>query len=92
MAEELVIRCVDKDHYWINGRQFVSLKRAGEMLKEKRRTNGDKIRAMSDEDLAMWLDNLVEHCNEGPCFNCFLQEACGGDMLGWVKQEEPCGL
>lgn len=33
--EILKIRWVDNDHVWIDGVQFVSLKRAGEMIREK---------------------------------------------------------
>lgn len=32
--EDLTLVFKDDDHVWINGRQFVSLKRAGEMVKE----------------------------------------------------------
>ena len=52
-----------------------------------KQTNADKIRQMSDEEMAEWLDRLIEHCNEGPCFNCFMQEACRTSMLDWLKQE-----
>jgi len=50
-------------------------------------TNADRIRAMSDEELAEWLDRLITHCNDGPCFNCFMQKACLTSMLDWLKQE-----
>lgn len=33
----------DKDHVWINGRQFISLKRVGEMIDETRQTNADNV-------------------------------------------------
>ena len=50
-------------------------------------TNAMKIRAMSDEELAEWLDKLITHCNDGPCFNCFMQEACLTSMRVWLRQE-----
>lgn len=49
-------------------------------------TNADRIRSMSDEELAEWLDRLVSHCNDGPCFNCFMQKACLTSMLDWLKE------
>lgn len=61
----------DKDHVWINGRQYISLKRVGEMMKEKRMTNADRIRAMTDEELAEWLE---AHCYQY-------------GWLDWLKQE-----
>lgn len=50
-------------------------------------TNYDRLHAMSVEELADWLDRLIEHCNDGPCVNCFMQEACLTSVLGWLKQE-----
>lgn len=52
-----------------------------------KKSNADKIRSMSDNELADWLDELVTHCNDGPCFNCFMQTACLTSMLDWLKQE-----
>ena len=50
-------------------------------------TNADRIRAMTDEELAEWLDRLITHCNDGPCFNCFMREACLTSVLDWLKKE-----
>ncbi len=50
-------------------------------------TLADRIRVMSDEELAEWLDELVTHCNDGPCFNCFMQDACLTSMLDWLRKE-----
>lgn len=63
----------DKDHVWINGRQYISLKRVGEMMKEKRMTNADRIRAMTDEELA---DEIF--------YSPFMTKQ---DALDWLKQE-----
>ena len=64
--ENLVLKYSDKDHVWINGRQFVSLTRAAQMADEKAqrkpqapRTRADKIRLASDEDLAAMLENFA---------------------------------
>ena len=54
-------------------------------------TNADRIRAMTDEELAEWLDRLITHCNDGPCFNCFMQKACLTSMLDWLKHEATDG-
>lgn len=48
-------------------------------------TNADKIRQMTDEELAEWILNAhnggcpnVEKCNEVTCYACWLD---------WMKQE-----
>lgn len=33
--ENLNLRWVDDDHVWINGKQFISLRRTGEMIRER---------------------------------------------------------
>ena len=48
-------------------------------------TNADRIRGMTDEELAKWLDNLINHCCGGTCVNCFMQEACQTSMMAWLK-------
>lgn len=58
------------------------------MFKQKQMTNADRIRSMTDEELAEWLDRLITHCNDGPCFNCFMQKACLTSMLDWLQQED----
>ena len=49
--DDINIRWVDKDHVWINGTQFISLKRTGEMIRErteKESSHGIKERLSSD--------------------------------------------
>lgn len=58
------------------------------MFKQKQMTNADRIRSMTDEELAEWLDRLITHCNDGPCFICFMQKACLTSMLDWLQQED----
>ena len=91
MADRFEIRCVDQDHCWINGRQFVSLRRAGEMIKEKHLTNADRIRSMTDEELADLFDTWVRDCdcNDVPCRDYCLPNRydCVKNWLDWLKQE-----
>lgn len=56
-------------------------------------TNGDKIRAMTDEELAEFIDiyNIEDICktrcavvNYQDCIGC---ENCKGNILLWLKQE-----
>lgn len=55
--------------------------------KPPKQSNYDRLVSKSPEELAEWLDRLITHCNEGPCFNCFMQKACLTSMLDWLRQE-----
>lgn len=48
-------------------------------------THADVIRSMNDETLAKWLDDLLEHCNDGPCYGCAMEDGCSGSMIEWLK-------
>ena len=48
--EDLTLVFKDDDHVWINGRQFVSLKRAGEMVKERWRDKKGRWQHIVDPD------------------------------------------
>lgn len=54
-------------------------------------TNADRIRAMTDEELATWLIERI------PCHRCPIEECNGGHQnctdfwLDWLKQEVDCG-
>lgn len=59
------------------------------------KTNADRIRAMSDEELAKIINALVENfeeCNRGleiDCHDCELCELCSvgeGKALDWLRQ------
>ena len=57
-------------------------------------TNADRIRAMTDEELAEWLDNMVLNCggNNVPCSafcptNIEGSADCRTAWLDWLKQE-----
>lgn len=54
-------------------------------------TNGDKIRAMNDEELAGFLHSISRNCWDGTCLtDCPLHCGCAYDschMENWLKQE-----
>ena len=45
----------------------------------KPRTNADRIRAMSDEELADWL------CSISSCHTCDAVDQCGRGTNGWIS-------
>ena len=57
----------------------------------KRMTNADKIRAMTDEELAEFLHGISKNCLDGVCLtDCPLLHCCAHDqwwMTDWLKQE-----
>ena len=55
--------------------------------KEKVQTNADRIRAMSDEELAEFLGGyqFADMCDEG-CDNCTYHGDCDKRILEWLKQ------
>ena len=78
---KVVLKCPSCGHMIDFGPNWVPV----EISKPK--TNADRIREMDDKKLAEWLDELITHCNDGPCFNCFMQKACLTSMSEWLKQE-----
>ena len=54
-------------------------------------TNADKIRAMTDEELAEFLHGLSSNCMDGVCLtDCPLFNCCAHEKHfteGWLKQE-----
>ena len=70
----------------------VAIDTAIEALKEtakQPKTNGDRIRQMTDEELAEW---LVGHDNCDICAlcsfgTCRVESECGKGVLEWLKQE-----
>lgn len=50
-------------------------------------TNADRIRAMSDEELAYWMTHLHEdgHCLNERC-QIFLDKTCEECVIDWLKQ------
>ena len=65
----------------------------GDKWEEKPPTNADRIRAMSDEELAEWLDSIsMDWYNEGytketsePQMSAY--PATASEWLDWLKQE-----
>ena len=66
-----------------------------ENCEEIKPSNGDMIRAMSDEELAVFIGNLVDHfgCEEKGCLikqtgNCgYPKLGCDESALQWLEQE-----
>lgn len=50
-------------------------------------TNGDRIRSMSDEELAYWMTHLHEdgHCLNERC-QIFQDKTCEECVIDWLKQ------
>ena len=48
--DNLNLRWVDKDHVWINGVQFISLQRTGEMLRERTEKKACSEEALPKDD------------------------------------------
>lgn len=47
-------------------------------------TNGDRIRAMTDEELAEWMDDNIK------CYSCWLEDECYGKsckemFMEWLR-------
>ena len=53
---------------------------------EEPRTNGDKIRAMNDEELAEWLD-LHGECNQCAYHPAQCNTDCNEGHLKWLQKE-----
>lgn len=61
------------------------------MKKQIPKTNADRIRAMSDEELARWFielfDNSDANCSALPCNGYCSGVSCGSGIKKWLKQE-----
>lgn len=54
------------------------------------KTNSDRIRNMTDEDLADFLGGIADNCSYNACDNCPMYGACVDvpiSMQKWLKQE-----
>ena len=55
------------------------------------KSNGDRIRAMTDEELAVFLNRIIRHCREESCDDgCPMYDCCAYDydwQEKWLKQE-----
>ena len=76
-------------NYIVTELEFTGDKEAKIIRKPK--TNADKLRAMSDEELAVWLRNIryswtcVPRDNGNRCSN--FNDDCNACWLDWLKQE-----
>ena len=53
---------------------------------EKPQTNADRIRAMSDEELAKWIRKIMD-CDQCPIgLGCVLDKGCVPSLADWLKQ------
>ena len=59
-------------------------------------TNGDRIRSMNDEEMAVFLKDIIHHCNYMGCRECPMYcprdksgyYICGKTMIEhWLQQE-----
>ena len=51
--ENINLRWVDKDHVWINGVQFISLKRTGEMIRERTEKESGHVKEQLSNDFPL---------------------------------------
>lgn len=67
--------------------------RVNEVIDRTGFTNGDRIRAMSDAELAYWMTHLHEdgHCLNERC-QIFLDKTCDECVLDWLKQPAKEGI
>ena len=64
-----------------------------EDFKSKRQTNADRIRAMTDEELAEWFHRIQYDVSDHycGCHSCEPTLPTGKERwLGWLKQEAQC--
>ena len=74
-------KVTDSDHVYSNGVDFVPIFRMSQWfdhLKPEIKTNEDRIRAMSVEELAEWISNQIIDRNIG---------VSAKSWLDWLKQE-----
>lgn len=59
--------------------------------KPQKRTNADRIRAMTDEELAEWITELTDCAvypytrKDAPCIS--IGQTCAASWLDWLKEE-----
>lgn len=53
-------------------------------------TNGDKIRAMTDEELAAWITDGHDLCDLCQFGTCIPDYECEKGVFEWLKQEVRC--
>lgn len=74
--DEIRIRVIDHDHIMFNGRQFISLKRVGEMLEEARKQGEPRCEFCGGK-----LSEIRYTVDGKPyryCYGCFHEYEVGG--------------
>jgi len=65
--------------------------RHGQLDEDKPLTNGDRIRAMTDEELADFICQISQCCgNDASCSMCPIYDGCAQNVMcveRWLKQE-----
>lgn len=54
---------------------------------EKKKTNADKIRSMTDEELGEFLYLATRCCNEYDCEKCPIGDENCPNMISWLQEE-----
>ena len=63
----------------------------GEYFQEIKKTNADKIRAMSDEKLATFISEIADECERNTecnqhCYGCDIEYCVRESCLKWLQQ------
>ena len=60
-------------------------------ISKKPKSNADRIRQMTDEELAEWLNGICNRCiSDSGCTGCPIYDGCAADVdwqEKWLKQE-----
>ena len=77
--------------WWEKFKALADMVNSNSANKQSPKTNADRIRAMSDEEMAEEIKAIVGHCANGFCGKgCPLYSLCysqGITELDWIKQE-----
>lgn len=71
-------------YFWGLGERC--LEEIHEKLGNRTITNGERIRTMSDKDLATFIHRATRACNEYDCDSCPIGDENCPDLIGWLKQ------
>ena len=80
------IKCINCNSYFT----IADIHGDGNATTPKPQTNADRIRAMSDEELARWIADKVDHgygCCAPGCNDCRDNVDCVKPWLDWLQQE-----
>ena len=81
-------KVVDSDHVYSNGVEFIPIYRMKQWFEHTQsKTNADRIRAMSDEELAMWINDVTTNALSVLALGSNKQTKTICYWLDWLKQE-----